>query len=92
MNCTCAACLSDGRWVGKLLGHAFQTDEYYYNGIFVPCEDEECGLNCPRPPSQEDMLCDDCRDGGGISRLATEEIVKLLDRDERVQIHKTHYR
>jgi len=74
-KCTCVGCPSVNY---KILAHLYQQEAWRENRKYIPCEDEECELNCHFEITQEDMLCDKCRIQGGVSRHNVGEIRDIL--------------
>jgi hypothetical protein len=76
VTCTCAGCPPKGH---RILVHAFQDRAWREQRAYEPCPHppEDC-CGCPRPATQEDLLCDECRQRGGISRLDGRRITAIL--------------
>src|ERR1700677_307941 len=67
--CTCTGCPPDVR---KILFHVWQLETWAREQVFEPCADDpaEC-CGCGDAITQEDLLCDECRQRGGISSTDT---------------------
>jgi len=75
MNCTCAGC-PPKPW--KILRHAWQDIKWASERTYEPCADQPGCCGCPRPATQEDLLCDECREIGGVSMLDERRVLACL--------------
>jgi len=75
--CTCTGCPPDVR---KILFHVWQLETWAREQVFEPCADDpaEC-CGCGDAITQEDLLCDECRQRGGISSTDTRRITTFLE-------------
>jgi hypothetical protein len=75
--CTCTGCPPGVR---KILFHVWQMETWAQQHIFEPCENDpaEC-CGCEGLITQEDLLCDPCRERGGISSADNRRIAAFLE-------------
>ena len=74
-SCTCVGCPPKAH---RILVHAWQDRLWFERHIYEPCADREGCCGCREPATQEDLLCDGCRDRGGISALDERRILACL--------------
>jgi hypothetical protein len=82
--CTCSGCPAVP-W--RILGHFWQEEAFNSGEPYEPCmvrggdleEDVWC-CRCSEPATQEDLLCDTCRQKGGISYLDQDRLREFLSR------------
>jgi hypothetical protein len=61
-----------------VLTHSWQERQWIERQAYEPCADPSCSCHCEQAATQEDMLCDTCRERNGISALDERRIVAFL--------------
>jgi hypothetical protein len=78
MQCTCTGCPPA---IHRIVAHWWQEKALASGEPYEPCtngEEEGWCCLCPDNATQEDLLCDSCRDRGGISYLNQDRIREFL--------------
>lgn len=76
VSCTCTGCPATA---SRILVHLFQDTAWRERRVWEPCpHPPEVCCGCTAEATQEDLLCDGCRERGGISKLDERRILALL--------------